>query len=421
MYWTKSFITTLKEAPEGAESISHRLMLRTQMVRQIVSGVYAYLPFGWQVLKKVEEIIRAEMRSVGAQELLMPALQPLELWQKTGRDELLGETMFRFTDRRGRKLSLGPTHEEVVTSIAANFVRSYRDLPFTLFQIQTKFRDEMRPRFGVVRSCEFIMKDAYSFDRDDAGLDKIYDAMRLAYERIFRRFGLTVATVKADSGIIGGDVSHEFMVPAESGEDVLYRCKVCGVLKGPTDADTSNCPHCREDMEKINALEVGHIFKLREKYSDVLGVKFLDESGQQQTVQMGCYGIGVSRLIPAIIEQNHDADGIIWPRAVAPVEVAVVPVNVTDSSVVNASVLLHQQLEEAGLSVLVDDRDERAGVKFKDADLLGAPVRITIGKTWVQSKKFEVRDRRSREVVLAAEEEVISTVVRFLEGERRDG
>jgi prolyl-tRNA synthetase len=421
MFWTRSFIETLKEAPENAESISHQLMLRTQMVRPIASGVYAYLPLGWQALRRVEEIIRREMRSAGAQEVLLPALQPLDLWQKTGRDELLGETMFRFTDRRGRKLCLGPTHEEVVTQIAAHFVRSYRDLPFTLFQIQTKFRDEIRPRFGVVRSCEFIMKDAYSFDRDAAGLDKIYEAMHRAYERIFRVCGLDFLTVKADSGVIGGDVSHEFMVPAASGEDVLYRCKVCGALQTPADAETSNCPHCREDMEKINAIEVGHIFKLREKYSDVLGVRYLDEAGHRQTVQMGCYGIGVSRLIPAIIEQNHDADGIIWPSSVAPVEVAVVPVNVSDSGGMNAAVLLHQRFEEAGLSVLVDDRDERAGVKFKDADLLGAPVRITIGKTWVQSKKFEVRDRRSHRTLEVDVDGILTAVCDLLKGKVSNG
>ncbi len=421
MFWTKSFITTSKEAPEGAESVSHRLMLRTQMVRMLIAGVYSYLPLGWRVLKKIEEIIREEMVRAGAQEVLLPALQPLELWQKTGRDELLGETMLRFTDRRGRKLCLGPTHEEVVTQIAAHFVRSYRDLPFTLFQVQTKFRDEIRPRFGVVRSCEFIMKDAYSFDRDDAGLDKSYETMRAAYERIFRRMGLDFLTAKADSGIIGGDVSHEFMVPAESGEDVLYRCKICRAFSSRQDTADSGCPHCKQDMEKINALEVGHIFKLRDKYSDVLGVKYLDESGRQRVVQMGCYGIGVSRLIPAVIEQNHDADGIIWPRAVAPYEVMVVPVNVKESGVVNAAVLLHQRLKEAGFSVLVDDRDERAGVKFKDADLLGSPVRITIGNKWLQTKKFEVTDRRSRQSVEAQDAELVAAVVRLLEGARKDG
>jgi prolyl-tRNA synthetase len=397
MFWTRSFLATSKEAPEGAESISHKLMLRSHMVRMLVAGVYAYLPLGYRVLSRIQKIIREEMDKTGALELLLPGLQPLELWQKTGRDELMGETMFRFQDRRGRKLCLGPTHEEVVTEIAANFVKSYRDLPFTLYQVQTKYRDEVRPRFGIVRSCEFIMKDAYSFDRDAKGLDAIYEKMRVAYENILKRCGLTYVSVKADSGVIGGDVSHEFLVPAASGEDALYRCNVCGVIKSSQEAQIDICPHCQQDLEKINALEVGHIFKLGEKYSDVLNVKFLDEGGRQQTVQMGCYGIGVSRLIAAVIEQNYDDDGIIWPAEVAPFDCIVVGVNMSDPAVADKARGLHDELERAGYQVLLDDREERAGVKFKDADLLGIPVRVTVGNKWVVSKKFEVKPRRSRD------------------------
>ena len=394
MLWTKSFISTLKEAPESAESISHRLMLRANMVRMLVAGVYSYLPLGYKALSKIENIIRNEMNSAGAQELLLPSLQPIELWQKTGRDELLGETMIRFTDRRGRKLCLGPTHEEVVTELAANFVKSYRDLPFVLYQIQTKFRDEVRPRFGIVRSCEFIMKDAYSFDRDTKGLTEVYEKMRLAYEKIFKRGGLDFVSVKADSGIIGGDVSHEFMVPAESGEDVIFKCKICNEVKSSQEAQIEDCPHCKQDMEKINTLEIGHIFQLGEKYSKALGVKFLDEGGKQQTVQMGCYGIGVSRLISAIIEQNHDKDGIIWPAEVAPYQVVIVPVNISDKELLDKAGDIHKTLEEGGIEVLLDDRDERAGVKFKDADLLGFPLRIILGNKWTQEKKLELRERR---------------------------
>ena len=396
MLWTKSFISTLKEAPESAESISHRLMLRANMVRMLVAGVYSYLPLGYKALSKIENIIRNEMNSAGAQELLLPSLQPIELWQKTGRDELLGETMIRFTDRRGRKLCLGPTHEEVVTELAANFVKSYRDLPFVLYQIQTKFRDEVRPRFGIVRSCEFIMKDAYSFDRDTKGLTEIYEKMRLAYEKIFKRCGLDFVSVKADSGIIGGDVSHEFMVPAESGEDVIFKCKICNEVKSSQEAQIEDCPHCKQDMEKINTLEIGHIFQLGEKYSKALGVKFLDEGGKQQTVQMGCYGIGVSRLISAIIEQNHDKDGIIWPAEVAPYQVVIVPVNISDKELLDKAGDIHKTLEEGGIEVLLDDRDERAGVKFKDADLLGFPLRIILGNKWTQEKKLELKERRSQ-------------------------
>ncbi len=395
MFWTKSFISTLKEAPESAESVSHKLMLRANMIRILVSGVYSYLPYGFRVLSKIENLIRQEMNACGAQELLMPGLQPLELWQKTGRDELMGETMFRFSDRKDRKLCLGPTHEEVVTELAANFIKSYRDLPFVLYQIQTKYRDELRPRFGIVRSCEFIMKDAYSFDRDLKGLNEIYEKMRLSYENIFKRCGLAFICLKADSGVIGGDVSHEFMVPAESGEDILYKCAMCGEVKSAADARFDSCPHCRQDMQKITALEVGHIFQLGQKYSQALGVKFLDEGGVSHIVQMGCYGIGVSRLISAIIEQNHDENGIIWPQEVSPFDVVIVPVNISDSHIWEKSREVYHLLKNAGLEVLLDDRDERAGVKFKDADLLGIPLRVTLGRKWVQEQKIELKLRRS--------------------------
>lgn len=387
-------------------------MLRTNMVRMLVAGVYSYLPLGLKVLSNIEGIIRDEMNKAGALELLLPGLQSLELWQRTGRDELMGETMFRFNDRRGRKLCLGPTHEEVVTDLAAGFVKSYRDLPFTLYQIQTKYRDELRPRFGIVRSCEFIMKDAYSFDRDQKGLDIIYDKMRAAYENILKRCGLNFVTVKADSGFIGGDVSHEFLVPAESGEDTLYKCKVCNDTKSVKEAEIENCPHCKADMEKINALEVGHIFKLGEKYSKVLGVKFLDEEGKQQIVQMGCYGIGVSRLIAAVIEQNYDADGIIWPKEVAPFDCLILPVNISDKDVWQKAASLHDELEKENLKVLIDDRDERAGVKFKDADLLGIPVRITIGNKWVKDKLLEVKHRGSKEMKDLGADQVLAELRR---------
>ena len=410
MHWTRTFISTLKEAPEAAESVSHQLMMRSGMIRMLVAGVYSYLPLGWRALSRIEGIIRQEMDATGAQEILLPSLQPVELWQRTGRDELMGETMIRFTDRRGRKLCLGPTHEEVVTELAAGHVRSYRDLPFALYQIQTKFRDEVRPRFGVVRSCEFIMKDAYSFDRDSRGLDEIYDKMKAAYEKIFTRCGLKFVSVKADSGVIGGDVSHEFMVPAASGEDFLFRCKTCGETKGLQDVQVELCPHCQQDMEKITVLEVGHIFKLREKYSQTLGVKFLDETGKQEIVQMGCYGIGVSRLVPAVIEQNHDTDGIIWPQEVAPFDIEVVPVNVADEEILKTARRIHDTLVQEGLEVLLDDRDERAGVKFKDADLLGFPLRLTVGNKWTKEKKVELRDRRSKTSQDVTVEAVVSAV-----------
>ncbi|MDD5347370.1 MAG: proline--tRNA ligase, partial [Candidatus Omnitrophica bacterium] len=267
MYWSKAFIPTLKEAPQEAESVSHQLMLRAGLVRMLVSGVYSYLPYGLAALENIQKIIRGEMNASGANELLLPALQPLDLWQKTGRDKLLGEVMIQFTDRRGRKLCLGPTHEEVVTDLVRQHVSSYKQLPLILYQIQTKFRDEIRPRFGLVRSCEFIMKDAYSFDADEAGLDKNYDIMHQAYQRIFKRLGLTCLSVEADSGVMGGSCSHEFMVPAACGEDIVWHCPACNVTKPFTEGETRACPSCKKPMQKTNSIEVGHIFKLGTKYS----------------------------------------------------------------------------------------------------------------------------------------------------------
>ena len=302
----------------------------------------------------------------------------------------------------------------MITELAASYIKSYRDLPFCLYQIQTKYRDELRPRFGIVRSCEFIMKDAYSFDRDATGLAESYEKMRLAYENILKRCGINFVSIKADSGFMGGDVSHEFLVPAESGEDTLYQCKVCHEYKGPNEAKIDNCPHCQEDMMKVNALEVGHIFKLGEKYSKVLNAKFLDEAGTSKIVQMGCYGIGVSRLIAAIIEQHNDADGIIWPKSVAPYSVLIVPVNISDSAIFSKAKALHDMLEKANIEVLLDDRDERAGVKFKDADLLGIPIRVTLGNKWLKDKKLEVKERRSREPKDMAEDRFMEEISALL-------
>jgi len=398
MKWSQSFIYTLKEVPEEAESLSHKLMLRTSMVRMLISGVYSYLPFGFRVLNNIEKIIREEMNAIGAQELLLPAIQPLELWQKTKRDEQIGEVMFRFQDRRGRRLCLGPTHEEVITNLVSGFVQSYRDLPVVLYQIQTKFRDELRPRFGLVRGCEFIMKDAYSFDKDENGLDEIYKKMYVAYNNIFKRSGLNCLSLEADSGLMGGDVSHEFMVIAESGEDLILKCQSCQrAFSKEKQPNLSHCPICQGSLKQYNALEVGHIFKLKTKYSELLNLKFLDENGHNKPVIMGCYGIGVSRLIPAIIEENNDKDGIIWPKEIAPFDVEIVTVNANDQLISNTALLIHQQLEQQGLEVLFDDRDERAGIKFKDADLLGIPLRITLGERFRKENKIEIQIRRTKE------------------------
>ncbi|MFA5156913.1 MAG: proline--tRNA ligase [Candidatus Omnitrophota bacterium] len=377
MLWTKTFIPTLKEAPQEAESTAHQLMLRAGLIRMLLAGAYSYLPLGLKVLSNIENIIRQEMDAAGAAELLLPALQPLDLWVKSGRDKDIGEVMIRFTDRRGRNICLGPTHEEVITELVKSQVSSYKQLPVVLYQIQTKFRDEIRPRFGVVRACEFIMKDAYSFDKDEEGLDKNYRAMYDAYQRIFKRCGLSILIQEADSGVMGGKVSHEFMVPAESGEDTVL-----------------------QDGKKINVIEIGHIFKLGTKYSAALGANFLDSNGKLNPVIMGCYGIGVSRLIAAIIEQNHDPDGIIWPTEVSPYKAAILPLDTEDSQTMHSAMEIYKQLADSGIGALLDDRQERPGVKFKDADLIGIPVIIVLGKKTLKEQKIEVKDRRSKEVFL---------------------
>jgi prolyl-tRNA synthetase len=422
MFWSKVFIPTLKETPKDAESLSHQLLLRAGFVRMLLAGAYTYLPLGLRVLEKIQVIIRQEMNACGASELLLPALHPLELWQKTGRDKDLGEVMFKFKDRRGRDLSLGPTHEEIITELIKNNLSSYRQLPLVLYQIQTKFRDEIRPRFGLIRACEFIMKDAYSFDQDEAGLDKNYQLMYEAYKRIFSRCGLETLITEADSGVMGGKVSHEFMVPAPLGEDIVLLCPKCRSAKAYLRPETDNpakevsrvCPDCQVEMTKVNTIEVGHIFKLGTKYSRALEANFSDRSGQLKPLIMGCYGIGVSRLISAIIEQNNDVDGIIWPKSVAPFGVTILPLDVTSPEVMLAANSLYQELNANGLEVLFDDRDERAGVKFKDADLIGVPVSIVIGKKSIVEKNIELRIRKDKSVQLMPQEKAVKLIRQLL-------
>lgn len=410
MFWSKTFIPTLKEIPQEAESISHQLMLRAGLVRMLSSGIYSYLPLGLRVLDNIERIIREEINATGAQELLLPALQPQELWLRSGRDKEIGEVMIRFTDRRGRKLCLGPTHEEVITELVKTHIHSYRQLPLILYQIQTKFRDEIRPRFGVVRACEFIMKDAYSFDKDEVGLNKNYNLMHNAYKRIFRRLGLKFLTLEADPGVMGGNISHEFMVPAESGEDLVLRCPKCKFAKSVNEESNSKeaiCPQCNNRLEKLNTIEVGHIFKLGAKYSDILGAKFLDDKGKLKPIIMGCYGIGVSRLIAAIIEQNHDKDGIIWPAEVSPFQVLITPVDVTDKKIRTEALKIYAGLNKENIVSLLDDRDERAGVKFKDADLIGISLGIIVGKSTLKNGKTEVKRRKDKKMFLIDRKNIV--------------
>ena len=400
MFWTKAFIPTLKEAPQGVEAISHKLLLRAGLVRMLTSGVYYYLPLGLKVLKRIEQIIRDELNNIGAQELFLSCLQPLELWRKTGRDKDLAQTMIRFTDRRGREMCLGPTHEEVITDLVSSHIFSYRQLPLVLYQIQTKFRDEIRPRFGIIRACEFIMKDAYSFDRDKRGLDINYQLMYDAYSRIFKRCGLDFVISEADPGVMGGELSHEYMVPAEKGEDTILYCENCKYAK-PLDINCKEdkCPKCQTEFRKQQTIEVGHIFQLGTKYSKSQNATFIDENGDKQFIVMGCYGIGVSRLIAAIIEQNHDSNGIIWPISVSPFDIQILPLKATNKKIMKLALRYYKTLKKYGCEVLIDDRDESAGIKFKDADLIGSSLILILGEKNLEKNKIEIKIRRTGELL----------------------
>ena len=546
MRFTRGFFPTLKEAPAEAEVVSHRLMVRAAMIRRLAGGVYTLLPLGLKAQRKVEQICREELGRAGAQEVLLPALNPAELWQRTGRWEHYGKELMRLKDRHGRDFCLGPTHEEVITDLVAREVRSYRDLPLNLYQIQTKFRDEIRPRFGVMRGREFTMKDGYSFDRDEAGAEESYRVMVEAYRRIFRRCGLQFGVAEADPGAIGGSFSHEFMVMADTGEEAIHVCGACeyaanaektpvrlalpaasggkiekvhtpgartigevsaflgvpvdrltktllyladgkpvaalvpghrelnetklknalgaaelvmadpetvqrlsraevgfagpvglsgarvladpslqgraGLVLGANETDYhyvgaqegrdfradafadltlaqegDPCPRCGKPLAVRRGIEVGHVFKLGTKYSASLGASYLDEKGESRTIIMGCYGIGIGRTVAAAIEQNHDADGIIWPVPLAPYQVDVIPVNAADAPSREKAEALYRALEGEGVEAALDDRDERAGVKFKDADLIGFPYKLVVGPRGLKEGKAEVKSRRTGE------------------------
>ncbi len=417
MLWSKFFIHTSKEIPIGTEAISHQLSLRAGLVHMLSAGVYCYLPMGLRVLKRVENIIRAEMNAAGAHELFLTCLQPIELWQRTGRDKTLAEVMIRFKDNKGKQMCLGPTHEEVITEIVRSYVQSYRQLPVTLYQIQSKFRDELRTRFGIVRACEFIMKDAYSFDTTKEGLNKNYQLMYEAYKNIFRRCGLDPIIVEADSGAMGGDLSHEFLITAPIGEDYVVKCSSCGHAHGLKDdfKEGTKCAKCSSgEMHKQVAIELGHIFQLGTKYSDALEALYLDEDGKRKPIIMGCYGIGVSRMIAAIIEASHDDSGIIWPKEVAPFDVEILPLQVTDKDSMDLAMMYYRDLTKAGMEVLLDDRDESAGRKFNDADLIGVPWKVIIGKRKLAEGAVELKNRKSGEVLVVPKDQLTSKLQEIL-------
>lgn len=404
------FAPTMKEDPQEAEVVSHRLMLRAGFIRQLSAGVYTFLPLGWRTLDKIIRIVREEMNRAGGQEILMPAMQPAELWKETGRWDVYGPELVRFQDRRGRDFCLGPTHEEVITDLARREIRSYRQLPLLLYQIQTKFRDEIRPRFGVMRAREFLMKDLYSFDRDVEGLQVSYQKMYEAYCRVFSRCGLEYIAVPAESGVIGGDVSHEFLILAESGEEKVFVCTRCG---GASTSEGTHCPQCSGPMEEKRGIEVGHIFQLGTKYSEPMKAYFVDRDGKEKPLVMGCYGIGIGRTMAAAIEANHDEKGICWPLSLAPYEVVVIPVNVKKEKHREEAESIYEELSQAGFEVVIDDREESAGYKFNEADLIGFPIHVIVGEKTERSGTVEVKLRKSNERIEVQRTEVRGVLERI--------
>ena len=387
-------------------------MLRAGMIRQLSSGIYAFLPLGLRTISKITKIIKEEMDRAGGQELLLPALHPGELWKETGRWEVYGPELIRLKDRKDRDFCLGPTHEEVITDLARREIRSYRQLPLLLYQIQTKFRDEIRPRFGVMRAREFIMKDLYSFDRDFEGLEISYQKMYNAYCRIFDRCDLSYEVVPAESGVIGGAVSHEFLVLADSGEEKLLICPTCNFS---TTQDEERCPHCGTDLEEKRGIEVGHIFQLGTKYSEPMKAYFVDRDGEEKPLIMGCYGIGIGRTMAAAIEAYHDDKGIQWPLSIAPYEVAIIPINWKNAKQREVAEEIYQESQEKGFEVVVDDREFSAGYKFSEADLIGFPLQVIVGEKMSQEGKIEVKVRKNDQRWEAKKEELFTLLFKLKE------
>ncbi|MDA7600515.1 proline--tRNA ligase [Gammaproteobacteria bacterium] len=404
MFWSKVFLPTLKDTPQDAEVISHQLMLRSGMIRRVTSGIYTWLPIGLRVLRKVENIVREEMDASGAQEVLMPMVQPKELWEETQRWEKMGPELLRIQDRHERDFCLGPTHEEVITDLIRNNIKSYKELPLNLYQIQTKFRDEVRPRYGVMRGREFLMKDSYSFNLDEVSLNESYVLMKEAYKKILDRLGLQFKIVKADSGAIGGDASEEFHVLAENGEDTIaisdssdFAINTELLLEEGEDIESLQgkpSPDGEGIIEIKKGIEVGHIFQLGKVYTDAMKANVLDNEGKAQNLYMGCYGIGVSRLVAAAIEQNNDDKGIIWPEAMTPFEVNIIAIGFDkDEKIAKASTDLYSKLSSMGYEVMLDDRKDGYGTKMKDAELIGVPINVIIGKQYLQNGEIELKHR----------------------------
>lgn len=401
-------LRTLKDAPSDAELISHQLMLRSGLIKKLASGIFTWMPFGLKVLRKIEQTVRNEMDESGALEVLMPTIQPSELWQETQRWDDYGNLLLQIHDRHDRLFCYGPTHEEVITDILRKSIKSYKQLPANFYQIQTKFRDEIRPRFGVMRAREFLMKDAYSFHLNQESLEEEYKKMSRTYESIFRKLELNFRKVKATSGEIGGSISHEFHVIAESGEDEIAFCDDENFAANVETLNGKNAPNGGE-LTYARGIEVGHIFQLGDKYSQSMKLEVLDSNGKNVNPYMGCYGIGISRIVAAAIEQNHDDKGIIWPKAISPFSISIIVLNdKNDSAVMDHALKIYQELKADGIEVMIDDRDERAGVKFADADLMGIPTHVIVGKRGIEQNKLEVTSRRTGETIEVEIDEVVA-------------
>jgi prolyl-tRNA synthetase len=422
MRLSQYFLPLIRENPSEAQIVSHRLMLRAGMIRQSSAGIYSWLPLGLRVLKKVEQIVREEQDRAGAQEILMPTIQPADLWRESGRYDDYGEEMLRIRDRHQREMLYGPTNEEMITAIVRDAVKSYRDLPKNLYHIQWKFRDEVRPRFGVMRGREFLMKDAYSFDLDAAGAKHSYNKMFVAYLRTFARMGLKAIPMRAETGPIGGELSHEFIVLAETGESAVFCDKAwlaTDILGAGVDYDSdlepmfkewtrhyaatedvhdaTKCPVSENELVSARGIEVGQVFNFGTKYSAPMGAVVSLADGSSAPLEMGSYGIGVSRLVGALIEANHDDAGIIWPEAVAPFSVGLINLRAADAKCVAAADDLYAKLNAAGADVLYDDREESPGAKFATMDLIGLPWQLIVGPRGVAAGTLEVKNRRSGE------------------------
>ncbi len=399
MRQSKLFFKTKKEIPKEIETISYQLLLRGDFVEQTISGVFRFLPLGFLVLKKIEKIVREEMLNLGAQEIYLPVFQNKNLWLEAGRWEKFDPPLFKLKDRHQKEIALGPTHEEEITDIVRKRVSSYKDLPFSLFQIQVKFRNEMRAFGGLLRNREFIMKDLYSFHTDEDDLQKFYEKAKRAYLKIFKKCGLKAFCVEADPGAIGGKISHEFMVLAESGEDRVLFCERCNLVER-FEMGEKKCKVCGSILKEKKAIEVGHIFNLGTKYSQVMNAYFIDKEGQKKPIVMGCYGIGIPRLMAAIVEVNHDEKGICWPKEVAPFLIHLIPIENTQR-VKKMSEKLYRNLKDQKIEVLYDDREKISpGEKFFDSDLIGIPLRIVISEKTLTKKSVEVKKRKEKRLRL---------------------